>query len=107
MTDTINCIGLNKVVDIPLHDDSETRLAQLNWLREVDKPYFLAGLTFCDNYPHEEGSTIWVVEMNNETGLKPIFCTLYHAVEEESWLDTLSERTQMDREVIRLLRQLT
>ena len=84
MTDIINCINMNKVVDIPLHDGSGTRLAQLNWLRELEKPFYTAGLTFCDKYPYNIGSTIWVVEMDKEVGLKPVFCTLYSDIKEET-----------------------
>lgn len=60
--------------------------AQLNWLsplvdveqllKEVSQLY-LAGLTYCDAPPYDDGSTVWVVKKDAEKGFVPLFCALY------------------------------
>ena len=70
--------GLDKCIVLPT--ELGDKLAQLNWIRELEKPFYLGGLTFCDKYPYEEGSTEWTLESDPELGFKPVFCSLYHDV---------------------------
>lgn len=71
---------LNKVIYLPIDTiDGERQVrAQLNWIRELEHPFYLAGLTFCDHYPYDLGSTEWALESDPIEGFKPMKCTLYH-----------------------------
>jgi len=73
--EAVNCRSMNKVLVLPMNGGN--KLAQLNWLRELEKPHYTAGFSFCDSYPYDEGETEWVVELNSEVGLIPVFCSLY------------------------------
>ena len=72
---------LNKVIYLPADDSCDTGekvLARINWIREIEHPFYLAALSFCDNYPYETGFTEWILESDPVEGFKPVRCSLYY-----------------------------
>jgi len=56
--------------------------AQLDWIQELESPYFRAGLTYLSAYPYRGTSTEWVLKSNPTEGFRPMFCALYWASSE-------------------------
>ena len=75
-TETIPLYHLNKVIKLPVDNETEEKLARINWAQQIEGTQYRIGVTFIDAYPYDEGSSIWEVEITKE-GLKPIACSLY------------------------------
>jgi len=56
--------------------------AQLNWIQELESPYFRAGLTYLSAYPYGGTSTEWVLKSDPTQGFRPMFCALYWTLSE-------------------------
>lgn len=54
----------------------EEHPAQLNWIRQMEDDYYVAGLTYLGG-DKDGGSTEWMLKRDDEVGFKPLFCTLY------------------------------
>jgi hypothetical protein len=88
---TINLYYEDKVVYVSAGFELDYKVrAKLNWIREIERPYFLAGITYCDHYPHDEGSNLWIFELDKEEGLK--------AVCQPHELDTIESSMRKDSE---------
>ena len=53
--------------------------AQLDWIQELESPYFRAGLTYLSAYSYGGTSTEWVLKSDPTEGFRPMFCALYWA----------------------------
>ena len=65
--------------------------AQLNWIQELESPYFRAGLTYLSAYPYRRTSTEWVLKSNPTEGFRPMFCALYWAPSETNGFQVSKE----------------
>lgn len=69
----INLYYHNKTIYIPVGFELNRKAqCKINWIQEIRRPYFLAGITYCDNYPYDEGSNMWILELDKDEGLKPV-----------------------------------
>ena len=57
--------------------------AQLDWIQELESPYFRAGLTYLSAYPYGGTSTEWVLKSEPTEGFRPMFCALCWASSED------------------------
>ncbi len=65
----------NKTLQLP-DFDGNLQPMQLMWLEHLSGPLYEAGLKTIDY--HQEGWTVWVVQLDPEKGFIPMFCTMYH-----------------------------
>lgn len=67
-------------IEIPVADESETKIAQINWIQLLEEPFYVAGITFTenpDNDPYNGGSSEWILRKDIVVGLKALMCNLY------------------------------
>lgn len=78
----INVINKNIIIYLPRLDSSE-QPARINWLKQLEGDYYLAGLTYIEHGSPSLGCTEWMLKRDDEVGFTPMFCSLYWTEEGE------------------------
>lgn len=73
--DTINVIDQNIIIYLPRLDGIELP-ARINWLRQLEGDFYIAGLTYIEHGSPTLMCTEWMLKRDNEVGFLPMFCSL-------------------------------
>ena len=80
-----NIRSKNVIIEVPVEKGTPMKRAIINWIQVLEKPYFIAGLTFqgnSGNDPYNGCSSEWVIKQEDDT-LKAIGCNLYWTAEQD------------------------
>lgn len=80
MNQIYNIRNQNFFIKVPVANETETKLAVINWIQLLEEPFYVAGLTFMYNPGHDPyngGSSEWILQKDAVVGLKAVCCNLY------------------------------
>lgn len=87
MNPVYNVHNNNFFIEIPVADEAEIKIAQINWLQLLEGSFYVAGLTFVKNSgsdPYNGCSSEWILQKDVIVGLKAIMCNLYWTEEQDN-----------------------
>lgn len=76
----------NIFIEVPVDNETETKIAVINWIQLLEEPFYVAGLSFKgnpDNDPYNGGSSEWILQKDAVVGLKVLMCNLYWTKEQD------------------------
>jgi hypothetical protein len=72
MNPLFNLLSDNDVIYAPIGINVKLALAKLHWIQEISGSYFMYGISYCDEYPFDEGANVFIPALDREDGLKLI-----------------------------------
>lgn len=91
----------NLLIEVPVDNETESKIAVLNWIQLLEEPFYIAGLTFTGN-PNKDQyngcSSEWILQKDAVVGLKAVLCNLYWTEDQVNEIQTFLSMLNINEE---------